>query len=539
MDHCAGLVRLVGIGQQGSHLSVALSPVEQERLKAAIVELPATELARINFFAQWRIKARTDQYKAANDNSFNTWLILSGRGWGKTRTGSEWLCDKALFKPNTPCAIVAPTHDLLLKVNFNGPSGVVTLLGGLSSPLIKSYVVSPSPLVTLYNGSTISGYSAQDPERLRGPEYEFALLDEWAAWEYMQMSYDMVKMCLRVGQPQMCITTTPKPLPILRRVMGEEGVVVTRGTTYDNRANLAAKFFQELTKYEGTQIGKQEIYGEVLDFENAGIFKRSWFNIWPNKQRNGKPLPFPRMKFILQSYDTAFKDKQSNDPSACTTWGVFNPWEALDRAPPKGCPPYGVMLLDCWSERLLYPDLRVKMRKEFDERWTDAELATDVVLIEDKASGQALIPDLQRAGVPVEAYTLPHDSDKIQRAHGVSHLAKRCVWLPESTNSKFQWQGETDTQRSAPTHPRKWALPFLDQTCIFGPASFRELEKMRRKAVMEEVNDDVTMHDDYVDTFVQALAWLRDSEWLQLPADFEGMPELLPVKEHTGVAVYG
>src|SRR6185369_11576950 len=103
---------------------------------------------------------------------------LAGRGYGKTRTGSEWLCEKALFKAKTPCAIIAPTHDLLLKVNFEGPSGVVTLLGGASSPLIESYVKSPSALVTLYNCSTISGYSAQEPERLRGPEYEYALLDE-------------------------------------------------------------------------------------------------------------------------------------------------------------------------------------------------------------------------------------------------------------------------------------------------------------------------------------------------------------------------
>lgn len=528
-------------------LSQPLTPAQVEKLREEFLKLPLQELLRLEFFAKWKSAARSDQFKAATDNSWNTWLILSGRGWGKTRTGSQWLCDKALFKPKTPCAIVAPTHDLLLKVNFNGPSGVVTLLGGPSSKLIKSYVTSPSPLVTLYNGSTISGYSAQEPERLRGPEYEYALLDEWAAWQYMQMSYDMVKMCLRIGQPQMVITTTPKPLPILRRVMAEEGVIVTRGTTYDNKQNLAPKFFQEITKYDGTQIGKQEIYGEVLDFENSGIFQRRWFNIWPNRMRNGKELKFPHMKFIVQSYDTAFKEKQSNDPSACTTWGVFNPWEALDTTPPKGCPPFGLMLLDCWSERLLYPDLRAKMRKEYDELWTDEALRADIVLIEDKASGQALIPDLQRAGVPVEAYTLPPDSDKIQRAHAVSHLAKRCIWLPETKvigqgindPARKQWMGDQDPFLHKPQHARKWAQPFLDQVCIFGPAAFREMEKMRRKAVMDEVTDDITMHDDYVDSFTQVLAYLRDAEWLQLPSDLEGRPELPPPPTHSGVSTYG
>lgn len=517
--------------------TASLPKIDPARLRAALLDLPLEELEKLNFFAQWRTKARKEQLpplpEPSNDNeAWRTWIALAGRGFGKTRMGSHWICEKALLIPKTPCAVIAPTHTALLDLNFDGPSGIFSIL---SKTLIKDYVKSPLPTITLYNESTIKGYSAQEPERLRGPNWSYALLDEFAAWQYMQMAYDMIRMCLRVGDnPQMMITTTPKPMPMLRRLLGEDGVVVTRGSTHDNKANLAPSFFKEVTKYAGTQIGKQEIEGELLDFEESGIFKRSWIKIWPNKNPDGTPKKFPKLLFIIQSYDTAYKLGQANDPSAGSTWGVFRPYD--DRAETA------IMLLDCWAERLAYPELRAKLRSEYDVVYTDEEKHIDIVLIEDKSSGQALIPDLQRAGVPVEAYHLPPDSDKIQRAHAVSHLAKRYIWVPESTMRGKEWQGTKDQVLAKPMHPRKWCLPFIDQLTMFGPDSFREMEKMRRKAVadqavMDAQKDDLTMHDDWVDTFTQALAWLRDSEWLQLPADNANMPE--PEEQKKLVNPYG
>lgn len=519
-----------------------LSATELLSLKTALLQLPLFDIHKLLFIANWKKIARKEQF-CGGDADWNTWLVLAGRGYGKTRMGSQWICEKAILNPNSICAVIAPTHTLLLETNFNGPAGILTLL---PKELVESYVQSPLPTVTLKNGSQIKGYSAQEPERLRGPNWHFALLDEFAAWQYMQMSLDMIRMCLRIGtHPQMMITTTPKPFPLLRRIMAEEGVRITRGTTYDNRANLAPTFFKELEKYAGTQIGKQELLGELLDFAESGIFKRSWLNIWPNYEvgkdglpNRAKKKPFPKLHYILQSYDTAFKIKQANDPSAGTTWGVFQPYrDAKLHEIPKGhhSHEYAVMLLDCWSERLAYPDLRKKLKTEYESTFTDEIKKVDIVLIEDKASGQALIPDLQMAGIPVEAYTLPPDADKIQRAHAVSHLAKRYIWLPESMK-----RGREGT-------PRDWALPFVDQVTIFGPEAFREMEKMRRKAVqgeaiLNEATDDITAHDDYVDTLTQMLAWLRDSQWLRLPEDDAGretVPQEAQEQSRTKEGVYG
>jgi len=482
-----------------------LDPVAKAKLRAQLDELPTNDLFMLNFLAQWRKISRRNQRPPAEP--WNTWIQMAGRGFGKTRSGAQWICDKALRNPGTFWGVVAPTANDLLKICFEGPSGIISIL---PKQLIADYVTSPHPLLTMHNGSQLQGYSAQEPERLRGPNLHGAWADELAAWQYMQLAFDMLKFCLRLGtHPQLMITTTPKPYPLLRRLMSEPNTVVTRGSTHDNRANLAPTFFDEIIKYEGTQIGKQEIYGELLDFAESGIFKLSWFKFWPAVDKDGKAVPLPKFHYLLQSYDTAFKTKQSNDPSAGTTWGVFRPDDKS---------PMGVMLLDAWDERLSYPDLREKLRAEYGNVFGADDKAIDEVLIEDKASGQALLPDLQRAGIPVEPYSVPGDLDKVQRAHGVSHLVKHGhVWLPES----LKYSGQT------PPVVRAWAQRFLDQVTAFGPEMFKELERVRRAATVgtDTAIEDNMAHDDYVDTFTQMLAWLRDSEWLRLPADTADLPE--------------
>lgn len=495
-------------------------------LRQELEQLPVQELERIAARAKWCKQARPEQLTPRGD--WTTWMIMTGRGWGKTRTGAEWIWWEASKDPNSINGVIAPTFDMLSAVCFQGESG---LLACIPPSQIEDYNKS-SQQVTLINGAQIQGLSAQEPDRIRGRQFNRVWMDEFASWQYVQESLDNINFCLRLGKhPRRLITTTPKPLKAVRDVVSGKDTRVTTGSTYDNKANLPKTFFQDIEKYSGTAIGKQEIEGSLLDWSESGIFRRSWLKIWPNRMPDGRPRPFPKLLYIILSYDTAFKIGQSADPSAMSAWGVFYPYD--DK------PETGVMLLDCWSERLAYPDLREKLKKDYDDKWTDQERQADVVLIEDKASGQALIPDLQRAGVPVEAYKLPPDADKIQRAHAVSHLAKRCIWVPETKDARFEWRGTLDINRDKPTHPRKWAVPFIDQITMFGPESFREMERTRRQQINREASDDVTAHDDWVDTMTQCLAWLRDSEWLQLTQDLIGLPELPPPPEHSGVAVYG
>ena len=445
------------------------SSLDKLKLRAQLCELPYDQLEMLLYRTEWRRTARPEQLPPKGN--WNTWSIIAGRGFGKTRTGAEDCVWYEQRHPGHLYAVIAPTHDLLQKVNFEGESGILSRMPPSS---ILNYNKSDMTL-TLKNGAQIQGFSAQDPERLRGPQWHRVWCDEFAAWDYPQRALDNIRFALRLGRkPRMLITTTPKPIKPIRTIITDTMTHVTRGSTYDNKKNLPDSFFDEITKYEGTDIGRQEIHGEVLDFEEAGILKRSWFRLWPANR------DFPRIYYVLQSYDTAYKKGVENDPTACTTWGIFRPDDNS---------PFNLMLLDGWSEKMEYPELRKKAATDYHNTYGPKDSPVDVVLIEDKSSGQSLIQDLNRAGVPVVPYN-PGRADKLMRTHAISHLVKQgFIWLPESAK--------------LPGTVRKWAEPFLQQVCQFGPMTFEEEGE----------------EDDYVDTFTQALAWLRDSDWLRMPKD--------------------
>ena len=206
------------------------------------------------------------------------WLILAGRGWGKTRTGAQDIALYALRNPNSNCAVVAPTHGDLRRVCFGGPSGLISIIPPecfIQSNDQKGYSSSVAE-IRLFNGSKITGYAAQEPERLRGPQFHRAWCDEVAAWRYPE-AFDQLMFGLRLGDnPQCVITTTPKPTKLIKELVQREDVHVTSGSTFENEANLADSALAMLKdKYEGTNLGRQELYAEIVDnLEGA---------LWTNK----------------------------------------------------------------------------------------------------------------------------------------------------------------------------------------------------------------------------------------------------------------
>ena len=273
----------------------------------------------------------------------------------------------------------------------------------------------------------------------------------------------MIMFGIRLGtKTKLICSTTPKPKDLILDLVGREGddVAITRASTYSNIKNLADSFQKQILQYESTKLGRQEIHAELIDAEESGIVKRDWFRLWPD----GKP--FPKLEYVLQSYDCATSDKTYNDPTGSITFGVFKPMDG------GMC----VLILDCWQEHLQYPDLRPKVLDEFEVAYGEGreKKLVDVVLVEDKSAGISLIQDLQRAGLPARAYN-PGRADKTMRLNLVSPLiARGRVYLPEST------------QR--PGVARSWCDPMLAQLCAFPNAT----------------------HDDYVDALSQALRVLRD-----------------------------
>jgi phage terminase large subunit-like protein len=216
--------------------------------------------------------------------------------------------------------------------------------------------------------------------------------DELAAWDYIQEAWDQIQFGVRLGsKTRTVITTTPRPKDLIMELMDRDGddVIVTTASTYANIDNLSENFRRQILQYEGTKLGRQEIYAEIIDPEDGGIVKRDMFRLWPDKKE------FPEFEYIVQSYDCATSEKTQNDPTACSTWGVFKPMDG----------PMSVMLIDCWQERLQYPDLRPKVVEEYETVYGDGKKKkrVDLILIEDKSAGISLIQDLQRAHLPVRA----------------------------------------------------------------------------------------------------------------------------------------
>ena len=228
---------------------------------------------------RWHLQRRPNQTPPDNDD-WLVWLILAGRGFGKTRTGAEDLTEFLLFPPNPPtkplrAAVVAPTFASARDVCIEGESG---LLNTVPQPLIANWNRSmgelnlhPNPPHNPYP-SLIKCYSSEEPEALRGPQHHRAWCDELAAWKNMQDTWDMLMMGLRLGtNPRAVVTTTPKARPLIKDLLARPTTALSTGSTFDNAENLSPAALDELRRrYEGTRLGRQELYAELLlDVEGA------------------------------------------------------------------------------------------------------------------------------------------------------------------------------------------------------------------------------------------------------------------------------
>jgi predicted phage terminase large subunit-like protein len=211
----------------------------------------------------WPSIARPEQLAPAGD--WSTWLILAGRGAGKTRSGAELVRSLAEAASVARIALVGPTAADARDVMVEGESGLLAICPNSNRP---TYEPSKRRL-TWPNGVQAALYSAEEPSRLRGPQHGAAWLDEIAAWANVTETWDMLQFGLRIGRkPRQVITTTPKPIKLLKELVKRDGkdVVVTRGRTTDNAQNLAPSFLSQIvSRYEGTRLGRQELNAELLE----------------------------------------------------------------------------------------------------------------------------------------------------------------------------------------------------------------------------------------------------------------------------------
>ena len=208
----------------------------------------------------WSLQARDSQLPP--DGDWRVWLLLAGRGFGKTRTGAELVRSRVAARRARHIALVAPTAADARDVMVEGESGLLAV-----SPRGYRPVYEPSKRrLTWPNGAVATTYSADEPERLRGPQHDFAWCDELAAWRY-PAAWDMLMFGLRLGgDPRAVVTTTPRPTRLIKALVGDPTVAVTRGATRENRQNLAPAFLEQIVRrYQDTRLGRQELDGEILD----------------------------------------------------------------------------------------------------------------------------------------------------------------------------------------------------------------------------------------------------------------------------------
>lgn len=235
-----------------------------------------------NLKYNWGYWARPTQKLPSLDLPWKVWMILSGRGWGKTRTGAEAIKKLMLEHPGCRIGIIGMTAGAVRDTCYEGESGLLSVIppemwdrqnGGKYNRSLGQ--------LTLSNGSMAFSFSGADPEKLRGFQSHFLWMDELCAFQYAQETWDMAMLGLRLGRdPRIIITTTPKPSPLIvelvRRGVEEPGnVILTTGSTFDNAANLPDSQLDELRRrYEGTTMGRQELYAELILDDPGALWKR-------------------------------------------------------------------------------------------------------------------------------------------------------------------------------------------------------------------------------------------------------------------------
>ena len=233
--------------------------------------------AKEHYVDRWPVWARAHQLPELVP--WTNWMLLGGRGAGKTRTGAEWLRAMALGDPvytSHPVghmALVGETYAAAREVMIEGQSGLLAIHRRSDRPVWTS----SRRRLEWANGAVAQVFSSEDPDALRGPQFEAAWCDEICKWSNVQETWDMLQFGLRLGEfPQQVITTTPRPLKLIKDLVADKRTLLSRMTTDDNLFNLANGFVDRIVgTYQGTRLGRQELDGEIIEDRVDALWQRS------------------------------------------------------------------------------------------------------------------------------------------------------------------------------------------------------------------------------------------------------------------------
>ena len=277
-------------------------------LLADVARLPPAVAERL--LRDWSVWGRRDQQPPPG--AWRTWLILAGRGWGKSRTGAEWVRAMATSGRARRVALVARTAADVRDVLVEGESGILAIHRADERPTWE-----PSRRrLTWPNGAIATTYSAEEPDQLRGPQHDAAWCDELAAWRYAD-AWDQLQLGLRLGtDPRVVVTTTPRPTPLVRALAIAATTHVTRGRTRDNARNLAPGVVDALAaRYGSTRLGRQELDGEILDDAPGALWKLAQFDA-------ARVDAAPDLRRVVVAIDPAVTAHEGSDETGIVVAGI-------------------------------------------------------------------------------------------------------------------------------------------------------------------------------------------------------------------------
>jgi phage terminase large subunit-like protein len=211
--------------------------------------------------------------RANSGQEWTTWLILGGRGAGKTRAGAEWVRGIATADKTARIALIGETEHEVREVMIEGVSGLLAVHRSDERP----QWLPTRGRVEWKSGAVAQVFTAENYESLRGPQFSAAWLDELAKWRHAEATYDMLQFGLRLGErPRQVVTTTPRPIALLKKMIADPRTAVTHAGTRANARNLSPVFIDTvLARYHGTRLGRQEIDGEIVEERNDALWTRA------------------------------------------------------------------------------------------------------------------------------------------------------------------------------------------------------------------------------------------------------------------------
>src|SRR6056297_1399639 len=400
-----------------------LPPEEYEKVMSELGPKLAEEL-----LYNWQFWARPDQLEPSRN--YKIWMPLAGRGWGKTRTGAETVRDwvkQGLGR----IACVAPTKGDVRRVMVEGESGLLNICHKGDKTYRGADMGYPvwSPTnntITWANGAKAEFFSAEDPERLRGPQFHSAWLDELAAWRNMEEVYSMLQFCLRLGKnPRTFITTTPKPVKLIRKIISDcksdpEKFKLVTGSSYDNADNID---LDALKAYEGTRLGRQELYAEVLE-EAAGAL---WSVEMIDKcQEYPEDVDLESLQRIVVAVDPAVTSNAESDMTGIIVAGIdINGHghvleDATEQLTPSG-----------WAKKVVELYHKYGADRIVTERNQGGEMVRHTIETEDNTVPIRLVHASRGKFARAEPVSALYEQGRVKHLPGLDELEQQMVtWEP-------------------------------------------------------------------------------------------------------------